>query len=261
MPDSATSRIPAATMTFDDQTIRRSGDYWCLTDMWRAIGSPAHQKPNDWLRLPEVMRFVAAVEERYHDDMKRENAGSSRILPSAVEARRGRNGGTWGHWQVALAYAKYLSPKFHMWANDMVRRVMDADPALVDDLFERMSVPDQQRTMVRLKGIATRNRYTEVLQAHGVTGRDYGICTNAIYRPILGGSAREVIRIRSLPAKANLRELLRTSELAMVQLAEHGAADRIEARNVQGGRACSFESERAARIVKKAYDEIMSDDD
>lgn len=30
-------------------------------------------------------------------------------------AQRGRHGsGTWAHWQIALAYAKYLSPEFHL---------------------------------------------------------------------------------------------------------------------------------------------------
>lgn len=28
------------------------------------------------------------------------------------ETRLGRNGGTWGHWRVATAYAKYLDKDF-----------------------------------------------------------------------------------------------------------------------------------------------------
>ncbi|MCP3872250.1 MAG: KilA-N domain-containing protein [Desulfobacteraceae bacterium] len=33
-----------------------------------------------------------------------------------METRRGRtNPGTWGHWQVALKYAQYLSPEFAIW--------------------------------------------------------------------------------------------------------------------------------------------------
>lgn len=249
-------------MSFNNSTIRHSGDYWSLTDMWKAAGSSKHQKPNDWLRQPEVMRFVAAVEKRYHEDIRKsgENTGSARIFPSAVESQKGRGGGTWAHWQVAIAYAKYLSPEFHMWANDAARRVMAVDPALVDELFDRMSVPDQQRTLTRLEGIATRRRYTDVLQTHGASGKWFGICTNNIYRPILGGGASEIRERRGLPKRVNVRDALHTSELAMVQLAEHGASDRIEARNVQGGQGCSNESARAARIVKEAYDRIMAED-
>jgi hypothetical protein len=27
-----------------------------------------------------------------------------------VKTKKGRNGGYWAHWQIALAYAKYLDP-------------------------------------------------------------------------------------------------------------------------------------------------------
>jgi hypothetical protein len=36
-----------------------------------------------------------------------------------LTGERGRNGGSYAHWQIFLAYAKYLSPDFHMWANQV----------------------------------------------------------------------------------------------------------------------------------------------
>jgi hypothetical protein len=41
-----------------------------------------------------------------------------------VAALRGRRGGTWAHWQLALPYARYLSPGFHLWCNTVVRAAM-----------------------------------------------------------------------------------------------------------------------------------------
>jgi hypothetical protein len=35
------------------------------------------------------------------------------------------NGATWAHWQIGLAYAKYLSPEFHAWCNEVVRAHME----------------------------------------------------------------------------------------------------------------------------------------
>ena len=32
---------------------------------------------------------------------------------------------TWAHWQIGLAYAKYLSPEFHMWCNEVIRDRME----------------------------------------------------------------------------------------------------------------------------------------
>ncbi|MDO9713867.1 KilA-N domain-containing protein [Paracraurococcus lichenis] len=52
---------------------------------------------------------------------------------------RGRYGATWAHWQLALAYARYLSPEFHLWCNTVVRDALtwhaglpaaDGDPLL-----------------------------------------------------------------------------------------------------------------------------------
>ncbi|WP_421958081.1 KilA-N domain-containing protein [Pseudodesulfovibrio senegalensis] len=39
-----------------------------------------------------------------------------------VKITKGRYGGTLAHWQIALAYAKYLSPKFHIAANKIIKR-------------------------------------------------------------------------------------------------------------------------------------------
>lgn len=44
-----------------------------------------------------------------------------RDLKHVYETRAGRGGGTWAHWHIAMAYAKFLSNEFHMWANTVVR--------------------------------------------------------------------------------------------------------------------------------------------
>ena len=41
-----------------------------------------------------------------------------------VATARGRLGGTWAHWQLALAYARYLSPASHLWCNTVVRAAL-----------------------------------------------------------------------------------------------------------------------------------------
>jgi hypothetical protein len=38
---------------------------------------------------------------------------------------RGKGGETVAHWQIGLAYAKYLNPQFHMWCNEVVRAHME----------------------------------------------------------------------------------------------------------------------------------------
>ena len=38
-----------------------------------------------------------------------------------LKIKRGRGGGTWAHWQLGLAYTKYLSPEFHIWCNEAIK--------------------------------------------------------------------------------------------------------------------------------------------
>jgi hypothetical protein len=57
------------------------------------------------------------------------NVGNSDI----IRTRRGKGvGGTWAHWQVAIAYAKYLDPEFHRLVDEAFREHFEEhrDPAL-----------------------------------------------------------------------------------------------------------------------------------
>jgi hypothetical protein len=71
-----------------------------------------------------------------------------------LETEPGRNGGTWAHWQIALAYAKYLSPEFHMWCNTVVRAHMEgrthaATPVFDSDRFVQQIAATLDREVAR----------------------------------------------------------------------------------------------------------------
>jgi hypothetical protein len=100
--------------------------------MWRAAGSPDNRRPTDWLALDETAHFrsYASVHWTEPDGSPAdENAGPAGIFrpdgDGFVAALRGRRGGTWAHWQLALSYARYLSPEFHLWCNTVVRAAME----------------------------------------------------------------------------------------------------------------------------------------
>lgn len=103
-----------------------------LTDMWRAASGPAARRPADWLRLEETERFRAYTRWRLadiptsqpefkvvHDHLK------SAEPDGLVLKTKGQTGETWAHWQLALAYARYLSPAFHTWCNAVIRNAME----------------------------------------------------------------------------------------------------------------------------------------
>lgn len=90
---------------FDPQTGMGS-----LTTMWEACGRPDGQNPAQWMRLPQAEQVMEALARML-------NVEKSHIYDS----RRGRDGGTWAHWQIATVYAHYLSPHFYLWWNEQAR--------------------------------------------------------------------------------------------------------------------------------------------
>lgn len=97
--------------------IHLSGERLCLTDMWKAAGSPENREPWNWSRF-EGSRFIDAVAQLH-------NLSTAQV----IEAKKGKGGGTWAHWQIGIAYAQYVSTDFHMWANTVVRERMEGKAA------------------------------------------------------------------------------------------------------------------------------------
>lgn len=128
--------------------VHMAGERLSLTDMWRAAGSPENREPFNWSRF-EGARFIEVIAQLH-------NLSEAQVL----EAKKGRNGGTWAHWQIGIAYAQYLSPEFHAWCNSVVRERMEgrqpveaapvakvSSPRISGALLrEVMSFPDKLRS-------------------------------------------------------------------------------------------------------------------
>jgi hypothetical protein len=100
-------------LAFNGAAIRDRGEMLSLTDMWKAGGEDPSKKPADWARKEgsDFIEHIAVV--------------LNMPMEHILRASRGRTGATFAHWQIALAYAKYLSPDFHMWCNTVVRERME----------------------------------------------------------------------------------------------------------------------------------------
>ena len=118
-------------LSYQGSPIRLRGAMLNLTDMWKAAGRPDNRRPADWLALEETLRFrsYAGTHWTEVDDPVASNAGHAGIWTldgdGFVATARGNRGGTWAHWQLALSYARYLSPPFHLWCNTVVRAAME----------------------------------------------------------------------------------------------------------------------------------------
>lgn len=209
-----------------------------IFDRATAIGiAGGKQSPYEWSRR-DGQQFIDFVAESL-------NTAKCRIYKS----KRGKGGGTFAHWQIAMAYAKYLSHEMHMQVNEAYARFKAADVTLAADIAERADPEKAEWLARRVQGVVARKQLTKTLEAHGVTGSGYRLCTNAIYLPLFKGNAEEVREQRGLPEKANLREHMSAQELITTAFAEMLSADRVKSRAAFGNQQCSVECNQAANDV------------
>ena len=122
-------------------TALRSTSAWSgvnLTNMWKATGKAHHKKPAYWLKNAGTQELIEVLQ-------KLEKTRKSGFL----ETKKGRNGWTFAHWQLAVAYAAFLAPHFQLWIGNLVRERFEeaANPELG---LERAEIRARSRGWWRL---------------------------------------------------------------------------------------------------------------
>ena len=121
-------------LVYNGIEVRRDNEYLNLTDMWKASGGEHSKRPHNWIRY-EGAPFIEFFEENLKARLTRFE--SIRIV------RGGKDPATWAHWQIAFAYAKYLSPAFHAWCNEVVRAHLEGKQD--HPLYERILRHKEER--------------------------------------------------------------------------------------------------------------------
>jgi hypothetical protein len=86
---------------YEGQAVRFNADGWInATEAAARFG----KLPHEWLRLPETVAYLEALAK----------CGK---IPQLVRTQRGRNGGTWLHPKLAVAFARWLSVDFAVWCD------------------------------------------------------------------------------------------------------------------------------------------------
>jgi hypothetical protein len=112
-----------SALVVDGHNIRRDGDMWCMTDVWRAAGAPKTKRPAEWLRKDGVpfIEFMQDSLDMALGHIKKDREKSSIVRSVRGKTATGEYGETWGHWQISLAYAKWISHPFHARVNEVYR--------------------------------------------------------------------------------------------------------------------------------------------
>jgi hypothetical protein len=98
---------------YDGKPVRFNGDGWLhATEIAERFG----KRLRNWLDSAETLEYVRALDELQHPDDG--PSGISNVRDSGyLKTRRGNNGGTWLHPKLAVAFARWISPKFAVWCD------------------------------------------------------------------------------------------------------------------------------------------------
>lgn len=92
------------------------------------MAKPFGKQAKDWLKTTQAREFIAVLSE-----------GRKILPPDLVQVINGNNGGTWMHEDVALEFARWLSPQFAIWCNDRIKELMrhgvTATPAAIESIL------------------------------------------------------------------------------------------------------------------------------
>ena len=102
----------ATPITFNDE------GFFNATEAAKTFG----KLPNDWLRLDETCAYVA--------ELGKANAGQNRIL---IVTRRGKNGGTWLHPKLGVAFARWLDVRFAVWCDAQIDAIISGQQSIKAD--------------------------------------------------------------------------------------------------------------------------------
>lgn len=82
------------------------------------MAKPFGKRPIDWLRLPSSEVFIARLSEVRRSHITQLVRTSKGNFADSTEQ------GTWMHEDVALEFARWLSPAFAIWCNDRIKELM-----------------------------------------------------------------------------------------------------------------------------------------
>lgn len=121
---------------YQGQPVRFNSDGWInATD----IASSHGLRLDNWLRNKETEAYIEALARHF-------NTSDSRDL---IRGQRGRGGGTWLHPKLAVAFARWISPDFAVWAD------LHIDALLRGELTEKQQFDRACKRLSDAKDIAS----------------------------------------------------------------------------------------------------------
>lgn len=110
-----------------------------------------NKRVNDWTTLPSTKTFLGELEDVRKSEPTRfsgrsntrEFGNSDYQLVITKSGSPDNGGGTWMHEDVALEFARWLSPRFAIWCNDQIKMLLKHGVVATDNKIEEfLANPD-----------------------------------------------------------------------------------------------------------------------
>ncbi|OLN29855.1 KilA protein [Desulfovibrio sp. DV] len=118
--------LPAKFLIGDKLVATNADGLISLTDLWKAAGGELKDRPKNWIRSAGPRDFI--------NHLAAKSGGPKTAL---IHVKHGV--GTFAHWQIALAYAKWLSPELHMQVNEVFMRYKTGDATLAEEVIDKVA--------------------------------------------------------------------------------------------------------------------------
>lgn len=99
------------TLDYNGAQVDFTGEAWFNAT---AVARRFDKAPNEWLRLPETITYLAGLERRY---------GKIPYVKTS-RARLDRGGGTWLHPRLGVSFARWLDVDFAIWCDEQIDRLL-----------------------------------------------------------------------------------------------------------------------------------------
>ena len=120
------------------------------------MAKPFGKRPAKWLELPSTKEFLSSLAT-----IRKSDSEKYVLTINGCTTEKGK--GTWFHEDVALEFARWLSPQFAIWCNDRIKELMKygvtATPQTIDNI---LADPDNAiKILTALKEERKKNKLLE----------------------------------------------------------------------------------------------------
>lgn len=122
-----------------------------------AVAEKFGKRVNDFLVLPTTKEYMTAL-----DLEAIQNTGKSGIW---FKAKRGKNGGTWLHPDLAVQFARWLDVRFSIWCDRQIRQILSGTHPHYDWKKLRHEVASSYKVLSQIL-LMTRQRLGKTVAPH-----------------------------------------------------------------------------------------------